>query len=87
MKNSHLFVIGDFNVIFGDLKHNFFFLFGNPNVRGGGERGWEGGSSRLGQNHNFYRKFVSVAPLMVVLTFPRLLDTCKRYEEQHAHTL
>ena len=37
-------------------KHNFFFLFGNPNIRGGG-------SSRLGQIPNFYRKFVSGASL------------------------
>ena len=36
-------------------KH-FFFLFGNPNIRGGG-------SSRLGQIPNFYRKFVLEAPL------------------------
>ena len=41
-------------------KHNFFFfLFGNPNFQGGG-----GGSSRLGQNPNFYRKFVLEASLI-----------------------
>ena len=34
-----------------NININFFFLFGNPNVRGGG-------SSRLGQIPNFYQKLV-----------------------------
>ena len=41
-------------------KHYFFFLFGNPNVWGGGR-----GSSRLGQIPNFYRKFVLQASLNI----------------------
>ena len=41
-------------------KHEFLFFFGNPNVEGGGEVG----SSWLGQNPNFYRKFVLGNPLI-----------------------
>ena len=40
-------------------KHYFFFLFGNPNVRGGGVK-------PVGQIPNFYRKFVLEASLTQV---------------------
>ena len=60
-------------------KHYFFFLFGNPNVRGGGG----GGASRLGQIPNFYRKFVLKAPLMVleiVVSFFMVTMTRKQFD-------
>ena len=62
-------------------KHYFFFfLFGNPNVRGGGGR-----SSRLGQNPNFYQKFVLEASLnMFRKDFSYLSPGEKSSEGKHA---